>query len=226
MSNTGVNAVDRSKYLYTEQVKTANQELGKDQFLQILMTQLQNQDPTAPMDNSQMIAQMAQFSSLEAMNNMSTAFSQNQSYNMIGKVIVGVMRDEVSGITTDVYGRVDSAGVMNGKPYVKVGDATVQLSNIHQVFDASVLEGNAQTITNGAAMVGKYVRAEIAEGNNKTTVEGQISKLIIKDGVLFVKVGERELALFQLKEISNEPFPAAETPDPPAETAPAETPVE
>jgi flagellar basal-body rod modification protein FlgD len=40
-------------------------ELGKDAFLQLLTTQLAHQDPTAPQDNGQMIAQLAQFSTLE-----------------------------------------------------------------------------------------------------------------------------------------------------------------
>ena len=40
------------------------------------MTQLQNQDPTKPMDDSQFIAQMAQFSSLEQMTNLTTAFEK------------------------------------------------------------------------------------------------------------------------------------------------------
>ena len=53
--------------------KTDNGALGKDAFLQILITQLQNQDPTSPMDDKEFIAQMAQFSSLEQMQNMTKA---------------------------------------------------------------------------------------------------------------------------------------------------------
>ena len=44
--------------------------LGKDAFLELLVTQLQNQDPLNPMDDKEFIAQLAQFSSLEQMSNV------------------------------------------------------------------------------------------------------------------------------------------------------------
>ncbi|MFB5660561.1 flagellar hook assembly protein FlgD [Alteribacillus sp. HJP-4] len=55
-------------------VQSANDSmLGKDDFLKILMTQLQNQDPMNPMDDKEFVSQMATFSSLEQMTNMSAA---------------------------------------------------------------------------------------------------------------------------------------------------------
>jgi flagellar basal-body rod modification protein FlgD len=45
--------------------------MGKDAFLQLLTTQLAHQDPTAPQDNAQMIAQLAQFSTLEQLTQIS-----------------------------------------------------------------------------------------------------------------------------------------------------------
>jgi flagellar basal-body rod modification protein FlgD len=69
-------------------------KLGKDDFLKILVTQLQNQDPTQPLQDREFIAQMTQFSSLEQMtqlNEMFSRFAQSQTIggfsNMIGKKI-------------------------------------------------------------------------------------------------------------------------------------------
>ncbi len=49
--------------------------LGRDTFLQLLITQLQHQDPTQPQDDSQFLAQLAQFSSLEKLTNIETTLN-------------------------------------------------------------------------------------------------------------------------------------------------------
>jgi flagellar basal-body rod modification protein FlgD len=94
------NSIDSTYLLsnYQNQTKsTGSSSLGKDDFLKILMTQLQNQDPLNPMQDQDFISQMATFSSLEQMTNLNTSMDnfvksaeQNQfmqASSMIGKTV-------------------------------------------------------------------------------------------------------------------------------------------
>jgi flagellar basal-body rod modification protein FlgD len=90
----------------------ASAALDKNDFLKILITQLSHQDPTEPMQDKEFIAQMAQFSSLEQMTNVSSEISKvaallakGQAVSLLGRMveiaagsqIVEGMVDEVSG---------------------------------------------------------------------------------------------------------------------------------
>jgi flagellar basal-body rod modification protein FlgD len=74
--------------MQSEKRKTSSSgsELGKDDFLNILMTQLQNQDPSNPVDDKEFIAQLATFSTLEQITNLNTAvqsFIEEQEPNTL-----------------------------------------------------------------------------------------------------------------------------------------------
>ena len=98
--------VDRFNKTLTVNGRKASQELGKDDFLKLLMAQLTHQDPMEPMDNSQFIAQMAQFSSLEQMYNVSNGFTKmaqmmqsSEAAGTLGKVVdLDVEGEQVSGV--------------------------------------------------------------------------------------------------------------------------------
>ena len=88
--------------------RVATDGLGKDDFLKILITQLTNQDPTEPMADREFIAQMAQFSTLEQMTNLSSEFQRlggllqsGQAVSLLGKTV-----DIVLGAAT-ISGQVD-----------------------------------------------------------------------------------------------------------------------
>lgn len=101
------------------------QSLGKDDFLKILVTQLQHQDPTKPMEDREFIAQMAQFSSLEQMTNMNEQFTQlsatlkaAQAMSLIGREVEVQQGDSfVSGAVEAVTGGAFPQLLVNGAYY-------------------------------------------------------------------------------------------------------------
>lgn len=81
-------SIDPSYFMQTEQPsRTPQPDLGKNEFLKILMTQLQHQDPLNPMDDREFISQMATFSSLEQMMGMSESIEQLVHNQMMSPVI-------------------------------------------------------------------------------------------------------------------------------------------
>ena len=103
----------------------SGQTLGSAQFLQLLTTELQNQDPLQPMDDTQSVAQLAQFSALQAQNSLNTSFQNFQSNfgvlqaaSLIGKQVTVTTPDASGqGTGSNVTGTVASISVQNGTPY-------------------------------------------------------------------------------------------------------------
>ncbi|WP_156478592.1 flagellar hook capping FlgD N-terminal domain-containing protein [Anaerosporomusa subterranea] len=114
--------------------KSANDELGKDAFLKLLITQLSNQDPLSPTNDTEFISQMAQFSALEQMTNLNSSMTSVQAASMIGKLITWAEDGEELG------GLVSAVRISNGEPSLVVGEKTVKLSTVMSVWDPTILD--------------------------------------------------------------------------------------
>ncbi|GAB6931497.1 hypothetical protein JCM10914A_54800 [Paenibacillus sp. JCM 10914] len=116
-----------------------SQELGKDQFLSILITQLRHQDPLQPMQDREFISQMAQFTSLEQLMNINTqltAMSQSlgAASSLIGKQISWLYKPDNGSENTQMKtGIVDSIIVRDGVHYAKVGESEVSLDQVLKI---------------------------------------------------------------------------------------------
>lgn len=105
--------------------------LGKDDFLKLLVTQLQHQDPLAPMEDKDFIAQMAQFSSLEQMKNMNTSVQVTQAASFIGKQVT--WSDDTG---TEKTGIVSAVRMVTGEPKLIIGEDKIALNKIITVTTA------------------------------------------------------------------------------------------
>ncbi|MDO8585667.1 MAG: flagellar hook capping FlgD N-terminal domain-containing protein [Armatimonadota bacterium] len=125
--------------------KTAiKSQLDRDAFLRLLITQLRNQDPLKPVEDKEFIAQLAQFSSLEQMQNVNRnleLLTQAQStfqqgVALIGRTVQAVSPDgeyDPESGTTVLTGEVDSVDFRSGRPILKIGDKLVPLENVISV---------------------------------------------------------------------------------------------
>jgi len=125
------------EYSSTQTTRNTKGELGKDEFLKILVAQLQNQNPLSPMNDESFIAQMAQFSALEQMKSLNTSFSAGQAYNLIGRTVYAEIYDQNTSFTVPVYGKVDRVTKIGSEIYLHIAemDIDVQLEDIVQVYD-------------------------------------------------------------------------------------------
>ncbi|MTI58786.1 MAG: flagellar hook capping protein [Firmicutes bacterium] len=128
-ATTGV-SVDATNNNYSSSSQIEREDgnnLDKNAFFELLTTQLQYQDPLNPMDNTQFIAQMAQFSSLEQMENMNANMTQflriqglSEGASLIGKTVETI--DPESGET--IKGEVVKVTFEDGNMYVYFDENT------------------------------------------------------------------------------------------------------
>jgi len=114
--------------------ESSRTELGKDAFLKLLLTELRYQDAFKPVDDKEMIAQMAQFSTLEQMQNLSLAMEglakmqhATQAAALIGKKVTAMVDDEV------ITGIVSGVKFKDGVAYLVVEGKEVLVTDVTEI---------------------------------------------------------------------------------------------
>jgi flagellar basal-body rod modification protein FlgD len=92
-------------------------QLGKDDFLKLLVGQLKHQDPMNPMEDKDFMGQMAQFSQLEQITNVATTLQNDRAFALIGREVT--YSDKKTGDL--VSGTVEKVSIKAGKPTLTIG---------------------------------------------------------------------------------------------------------
>jgi flagellar basal-body rod modification protein FlgD len=128
--------------------------LGKDQFLKLLIAQLQNQDPMNPMQGDQMASELAQFSSLEQLQEINTTLTGQQSGTgaLLGAVQAGAAINTI-GHTVVAQGNQVQVGGTNGQTTVTVGLSGAAASGTLHIYNSAGVEVGTETL--GSLSAGK-----------------------------------------------------------------------
>lgn len=194
-------------------------DLGRDQFLELLVAQLKNQDPLSPLAPDEFAAQLAQFSSVEQLTKLNDAFTALQEQTLAGSVVNQTsLGASLIGKTVVAAGDFVSVGP-NGVAPIRIqvagagGNATLKL------FDASgqllesrglgAVRGGMQALSPGGFPPGAYRYAvEVVDGNGepvavRTFSTGVVDGILFDDGAVMIKMGPFRLPLDSLTEITH-----------------------
>ena len=129
--------------------KKANDGLDKDAFLQLLVAEMQYQDPLEPTSNTEYISQFATFSQLEATQNVELSNKIAMANDLVGQQVIMKTRNE-AGVTQYVDGQVDYAYLENGKVYLSVKDGLYNIDDLDSVIQSEYLDAVnlAKVLTN------------------------------------------------------------------------------
>jgi flagellar basal-body rod modification protein FlgD len=117
-------------------------DLDINQFLQLMVSELTNQDPLNPMDNTQLVQQLGELRSIAASDQLSTTLQSLQTQeslttasSLIGKTVTALANDgsNVTGAVDSVSVAVDPKDNTKRSYQIKIGDQTIDLKNVREV---------------------------------------------------------------------------------------------
>lgn len=168
-------------------------ELGKDDFLKLLITQVQNQDPMNPSTDTEFIAQMAQFSSLEQMQNLNASFSFSKGFSLIGKYVSAQVTNKDTGDTSYISGQVESARMSAGKVYVIVDGKEVDVDQVTDVSDTALGSASSK-ISDYSGLIGMLGSVWMTNVDGKKgTIEGIVSSIEKEADGIYAHMDEVDL---------------------------------
>jgi len=132
--NKGYNTSNISNLSNTNNLKVQkeNTSLDMNDFLSLLVAQMSNQDAMNPLDNTEYVSQLAQFSSLQAMTDLANVAAQGQATSLIGKNVLLSTYDN-KGILVNEEGIVEKVTISSGKVNLYVNDKLFSMADVKEI---------------------------------------------------------------------------------------------
>ncbi len=220
MSTVGLDAILASqKRNETAADPVSKNTMGKEAFFNLLVKQLQYQDPLNPVENTEFTAQLAQFTSLETLDNIDKSL---QGFISLQSSVNNVQAVSFIGKKVNAQGNIlqykGGDATINYKLDEKAADVRLQIytddgSLVRTIDLQNVPEGDAQHVWNGlddngqAVTGGKYrftIQALDYEGNQVGTssyVMGEVTGVRYDNGTTYLIIGDKEVTISNVEKI-------------------------
>lgn len=134
-----VNATGQSAAATTKANGLMDGGLGKDAFLKILIAQMRNQDPLNPTDGTAMVAQLAQFSTLEQLQNLNTKLDSMVNLQLLGELsgLVGKSVTYMDENDEAQEGKVESVLWLGQYSVLKINEEAIPLNRIFEIKEGN-----------------------------------------------------------------------------------------
>ncbi len=187
-----------------QQVTTGHDVWGEvdlNEFVKLLVTELQNQDPLDPMKNQEILQQISQIRAI-ASNQRLTDTLQSVLLGQTMATASGMIGEWVTGLSDDaeqVSGRVERISVEDGVARLLIGDHAVSLKNISHILS----EDLGQDVAVATGMIDRMIvaRTDATPLLPSQDITGLVQRVSIENGVAKLHVGEHTVGLNNVVEV-------------------------
>lgn len=132
--------VDTSASATSSSKEKTNNNLDKEDFLNLLVAQMKYQDPLQPQSNTEYVSQLATFTQVEATENMAHTAESLEAGGLIGKTVIMRPTNSVTGETSDVVGVVDYMMKEGSNIYLAINGSLYNLDDLYTVADSEYMD--------------------------------------------------------------------------------------
>lgn len=203
----------------------SQQAVGKDDFLRLFVTKLQNQDPLNPMEDEAFIAQLAQFSSLEQLTNMNESLDSSINWDVLNNQTINnsiaaqLIGNEVLADLNEVYLDSHNAPRISYELPSEVSSVTITITDgagnvVRTMQTTDAIPGRNEIVWDGKddsgerAQPGSYNISASATDHDGGSIEpalsisGVVKGVVYRGGIAYLKLDGMEVALGDVREIN------------------------
>lgn len=157
-----------------------------DSYLKLLVAQMQNQDFNDPMSDSEVLAQMAQYSMLEGIKNMTQQSNTSYAMSLVGKAVTVNLGGEAY-----MTGNVEAVTMVDGEPYLMINGSAYKPSEVTDIVDPAVFKQLSD-------MVGKTYKTKTT--NEEDSITGKVTSVLFLYGESYAVINGQPYPVSYLQE--------------------------